>query len=456
MIRSIQGRLNLAFIGLTLITFAVLWLLQGMTLRNTAYENVGDRMKSDALTVLRALEPVEDGSLRVNPQVISAVYQQPMSGHYFQYQVDGDIWRYSRSLWDEEIPTYDGRPIGEGGLTLQRKNNKPWLVYDTEFTKAGHKVRIVLAEDVSHIDAVIKRLSLWVAAIGVLFIVVLLIAQIVIIRTGLHSLNRVREDIVRLKEGELRNLPESHTLEVAPLVDEINYLADSMCVRLERSRNAVGNLAHAAKTPLTVIDRQIEALSHLSPECAKTLQQQSQQLRELLERELTRARIAGSAMPGQRVLIEEELAKLIRTMKMIHRDKDLNYEVQVCSTTFFPGERDDLAELMGNLVDNASKWANSTVRVRGKLNETCLELCIEDDGPGIPEAQRSQIVSRGARLDESVSGHGLGLSIVAEIVRQYQGKFELLTSPLGGLHVHLLLPRKRNADMHAELVEEGR
>lgn len=148
MIRSIQGRLNLAFIGLTLITFAVLWLLQGMTLRNTAYENVGDRMKSDALTVLRALEPYEGGMLRVNPQVISAVYQQPMSGHYFQYQVDGDIWRFSRSLWDEEIPTYDGRPIGDGGLTLQRKNNKPWLVYDTEFTKAGHKVRIVLAEDV--------------------------------------------------------------------------------------------------------------------------------------------------------------------------------------------------------------------------------------------------------------------------------------------------------------------
>ena len=223
-----------------------------------------------------------------------------------------------------------------------------------------------------------------------------------------------------------------------------------MSQRLERSRHAVGNLAHAAKTPLTVIDRQIETLRQSSPECANALEQQSKVLRNLVERELTWARIAGAAMPGQKVIIEEELEKLIGAMKMIYQDKELMYDVSIKSTTFFPGERDDLIELMGNLIDNASKWAEKRVRIKGMMNERCLELCIEDDGPGISPDKIDQLMSRGARLDESTNGHGLGLSIVVEIIHQYNGVFELLPSELGGLHAHLLLPRQKGIELELD------
>jgi signal transduction histidine kinase len=446
MINSIQGRLNLAFIGLTLAVFVILWFLQGMAVRNVAYEFVSARMQSDARTVLQAVMR-KDNEWQIDSNYISPVYTQPMSGHYYQFLVDDGQWIYSRSLWDEEIPTYDGKPVGQMNINLQYKRETPWLVYDNRFEKTGHRIRIVLAEDVSHIEVELERLSWWVAGIGLQFIVLLLIAQIFIIRSGLTSLARIQQNVIRLKEGDISLLPSVKTTEIAPLVNEINYMVESMSLRLDRSRHAVGNLAHAAKTPLTVIDRQIETLRQSSPQCANALEQQSKILRNLVERELTRARIAGAAMPGQKVIIEEEVDKLIKAMKMIHRDKQLGYEVCIKSTTFFPGERDDLIELMGNLIDNASKWATTQVRIRGMMNEHCLELCIEDDGPGIPADNMAQLMARGERLDESTIGHGLGLSIVMEIVRQYKGMFELLPSDMGGLHAHLLLPRQQNAEL---------
>lgn len=442
MTNSIQGRLNLAFIGLTLVVFAILWVLQGMAVREVAYEFVSARMQSDARTVLQAVMS-KDNKWQIDPEYISPVYSQPMSGHYYQFLVDDGEWSFSRSLWDEEIPTYDGKPVGKLNIDLQYKRDKPWLVYDNSFKKADHTIRIVLAEDISQIEAKLKSLSWWVAGVGLVFILLLLIVQILVIRNGLKSLTCVQQDIVRLKEGDISTLSEVQVKEISPLVNEINYMIESMSLRLDRSRHAVGNLAHAAKTPLTVIDRQIETLRESSPDCANALEQQSQALRNLVERELTRARIAGAAMPGQKVIIEEEVEKLIKAMKMIYRDKELEYEISIQSTTFFPGERDDLIELMGNLIDNASKWATTRVRIRGMMNEHCLELCIEDDGPGVSADKIGQLMSRGERLDESTVGHGLGLSIVSEIIRQYKGVFELLSSEMGGLHAHLLLPRQK-------------
>ena len=448
---SIQGRLNLAFIGLTLAVFAILWLLQGMAVRQVAYEFVSERMQSDARTLLQAVMR-KDNEWTIDPNYISPVYTQPMSGHYYQFLVDDEAWKYSRSLWDEEIPTYDGQPVGQMHINLQYKRDIPWLVYDNRFEKSGHQIRIVLAEDISHIEAKLKNLSWWVAGIGFLFIIILLMVQVLVIRRGLKSLRSMQRDIVRLKEGDISTLPEVQVKEIAPLVNEINYRVESMSLRLDRYRHAVGNLAHAAKTPLTVIDRQIETLRKSSPSCADALEQQSNALRNLVERELTRARIAGAALPGQKVIIEEEVEKLIKAMKMIYRDKTLDYEISIKSTTFFPGERDDLIELMGNLIDNASKWATTRVRIKGMMNEHCLELCIEDDGPGIPVDKMTQLMSRGERLDESTVGHGLGLSIVMEIVRQYKGKFQLLPSEMGGLHAHLLLPRQQNAELKSVML----
>lgn len=440
--RSIQTRLNFSFVVVTLLLFALFWLGQSWFLRQMAYEFVASRLSSDAYTVLRAVEMDIGQGWRVNVDNTSSVYQQPMSGHYYQVAVD-DKWFFSRSLWDGKIPHGGGQDIGQENVQLVIQNKAPWLVYDKRFMKQGREIHVVLAEDVSRIESSLAQLGWLIAALGIAAVLILLGLQIWIIRRGLRSLKDVKNDISRLKAGDIRQLSSVTTTEVEPLVTEINYLVQNMELRLQRSRNAVGNLAHAAKTPLTVIDRHIDTLLEQDIPQGQDIQEQSVRLREMIERELTRARIAGAALPGQRIYIEDELEKLVRTLKAIYREKALQFNISISAKSYFPGERDDLVELMGNLLDNASKWATEQVRVTARMDEHCLELVVEDDGPGISEEDRERLMNRGERLDESTTGHGLGMSIITEIVRQYQGQCMLERSAdLGGLMVQVMLPRR--------------
>ncbi|MCV6591040.1 MAG: ATP-binding protein [Marinobacterium sp.] len=446
--KSIQTRLNVGFITLSLVVFVVLWLANGWFLRQTAYEFVGDRLTTDAYALLRAVEVEPDGDWQLNADLVDPVYQQPMSGHYFQIAV-GEDWHYSRSLWDDRIPS-DGRgmQIGQQMVKLVHKGRSKWLVRESRFMKDGQTVHLLLAQDVGGFEKGLARLGWMVAGLGVVFLLALLVIQVLVIRSGLRALVRVQGDIGELKKGEIRQLPHSDTCEVEPLVTEINYLVQSMELRLQRSRSALGNLAHAAKTPLTVLDRQIESLNERDPEHGQAMQEQSMRLRELMERELTRARIAGAALPGQRIYIREELDKLERTLKTIYRDKALEFELALEENSYFPGERDDLVELLGNLLDNACKWADSRIRVQTLSCEDHLNILIEDDGPGIADDQIDRLLNRGERLDESTVGHGLGMSIISDIVQQYQGRMQLMRSEsLKGLKVALCLPRHSEAEV---------
>ncbi len=445
--RSIQSRLNVNFIVVTVILFGLFWVGQSWFLRQMAYEFVASRLNSDAYSVLRAVEMDIGSGWRINLDNTSSVYQQPMSGHYFQVAVDGK-WFYSRSLWDGQIPSSGGNDIGQENISLVEQNDKPTLVYSNKFMKQGREIQVILAEDISRIDESLSQLGWLLAGLGTVGLMVLLALQIFIIRRGLCSLVDVKKDILRLKSGDVRQLSSTNTAEIEPLVTEINYLVQNMELRLQRSRNAVGNLAHAAKTPLTVIDRHVDVLLEEDVEQGKGIKEQSTRLREMIERELTRARIAGAALPGQRIYIGEELEKLTRTLKAIYREKALVFKLDISAKSYFPGERDDLVELMGNLLDNASKWAESEIRIKAHMDDHCLELVVEDDGPGIPPDARERLLNRGERLDESTTGHGLGMSIITEIVRQYQGKLMLDSSQrLGGLEVQVILPRRVDLEL---------
>lgn len=445
--RSIQSRLNVNFVVVTLILFMLFWFGQSWFLRQMAYDFVASRLTSDAYTVLRSVEMDIGSGWRVNIDNTSSVYQQPMSGHYFQVAVD-EKWFFSRSLWDGRIPHDEGQDIGQENIRLIEQNNKPTLVYSKTFMKQGREIQVVLAEDISSIEESLSQLGWLAAGLGLAGLIILLTLQIYIIRHGLQSLKEVKGDITRLKTGKIRQLSTVTTAEVEPLVTEINYLVQNMELRLQRSRNAVGNLAHAAKTPLTVIDRHVDTLLEAEVAQGKDIQEQSARLREMIERELTRARIAGAALPGQRIYIEEELEKLVRTLKAIYREKALSFRIDVTASTYFPGERDDLVELLGNLLDNASKWAQGQIHIVAEMDENCLMLVVEDDGPGVPEEERARLMNRGERLDESTTGHGLGMSIISEIVSQYQGRFVLGASEeLGGLSVEVMLPRQADIEL---------
>ncbi|MGB0732214.1 MAG: ATP-binding protein, partial [Pontibacterium sp.] len=376
----------------------------------------------------------------INLDRVDQVYQQPMSGHYYQLKANKD-WIYSRSLWDQMIPEKAGQQIGDEQVRLVYKEARPWLVLDQMFEKQGVPLTLVVAQDVSRIEDSLTTLR-WGVALGSLVLLALMVGlQLVVIRRGLRSLVDVRCSISELKNGDIRRLPSANTTEVEPLVTEINYLVQTMELRLQRSRNAVGNLAHAAKTPLTVLDRYIDQLDGRAPEIAEQLREQSQQLNQLMQRELTRARVAGAALPGQRVFVHEALQKLRKTFDAIYRQKSLMLNFNTDESVYFPGEQDDLMELLGNLIDNACKFAHRRVDVEARLDLENLVLVVEDDGPGVAPEKAAMLMQRGERLDESISGHGLGLSIVTDIVSQYGGEYDFEgVSELGGLHIVVHLP----------------
>ena len=227
-------------------------------------------------------------------------------------------------------------------------------------------------------------------------------------------------------------------IEIQPLVAEINRLIELMGQRLQRSRHALGNLAHALKTPLT----QLLQLAERQPQDLRTeLERPTRQVKILIERELKRARIAGGAAPGQRVLLKREVADLVDTLGKIYREKALRIDCHIPSGSLFPGDRDDLLELLGNLLDNACQWAAGRVRLSVAESDFCLSVSVEDDGPGCPPAHLDRLTRRGARLDEDRNGHGLGLAIVADIVDQYGGFLRLGRSQdLGGFAARIEFP----------------
>ena len=309
------------------------------------------------------------------------------------------------------------------------------------FHKQRREIVITVAEDMTPLEDDLHEFQLHytLTTLVVLFVVVIL--QSLLLKRGLHPLEQVRDDVVRLEQGEVLRLREEVPREVRPLVVEFNRLLELMQQRLNRSRTALGNLAHALKTPLTVLVRLADSEAMQSqPELQAQLREQSGKIRQLLDYQLKRARLAGASAPGWQFRLHEELTPLVETLQRIYADKHLTIEMKLPQGKLFAADREDLLELFGNLLDNACKWAVQRVALTVVESEG-LEFTLEDDGPGAPAELRDQLTQRGVRLDESTLGHGLGLAIVKDIVDQYGGEIRFDQSQaLGGFFVQVTLP----------------
>jgi signal transduction histidine kinase len=228
--------------------------------------------------------------------------------------------------------------------------------------------------------------------------------------------------------------------EVAALVHEVNWLLSVLDQRLQRSRNALGDLAHALKTPLTVLQQlpREDALKS-QPEICHTLQTQTTNMQKMMERVLKRARMAGVGPTLVKFDVKQEIPALIKVLQSMYRDKNLMINFIAPDTTALLIDREDMLELAGNLLDNACKWAKSRVNLSLDINKD-IRLIVEDDGPGVSDTDITRLAQRGARLDEAVNGHGLGLSIAQLIAEQHGGQLNLRRSnELGGFCVEALL-----------------
>ena len=224
-----------------------------------------------------------------------------------------------------------------------------------------------------------------------------------------------------------------------PLAKTYNELLEYTAKQIKRSRNNLGNLSHGLKTPLAVMQQQVEALGLKDPDTAIALQQQLDAIHKMVERKLAAARITGDMLPAAQLVIPRDLHSLANTLHKVHRHKSIKCEFEIDpNIQRLPIHREDGMELLGNLLDNAFKWAKSRVSVQLSRQQERILLCIDDDGPGVAGNELDKLTQRGIRLDESVMGHGLGLSIVKEIAEQYGIELSFNHSArLGGLGIEL-------------------
>ena len=436
--KSIQRRLSLGLISVMVIVGVVLAQTSLLLFEAGLQRYLEAGLRNDSENLLVALVRGPNG-VQLDEQRLSPAYQRPFSGHYFRIDFADVHWR-SRSLWDQELPRLPEAGL-KGNLQLGPEGQQ-LLVLRSDYKRFGKLISISVAQDYTPVRESFRLMRQVGLVVGVVALLLVLVLQRVTVRRALRPLETARNQIAQLQQGQRSQLDTQVPQELEPLVAQINHLLAHTEDSLKRSRNALGNLGHALKTPMAVLlsAASSDALKD-HPQLSQLLREQLEQVQQRLNRELNRARLAGDALPGALFDCEKELPGLLATLRMIHGEHlDLAYHV--APGLHLPWDREDLLELLGNLLDNACKWADAEVRLSVSETPRGYVLAVEDDGPGIPQAQRDQVFSRGTRLDEQRVGHGLGLGIVRDIVEVWGGVLQLQESELGGLKVLIELPRR--------------
>jgi signal transduction histidine kinase len=262
------------------------------------------------------------------------------------------------------------------------------------------------------------------------------------IRRSLAAMGRLQTRLASVHRGEEQQVEGQYPAEVQPLVDDLNALLADREQRMRRALAKAGDLAHGLKTPLAVLARdarRAEASGHT--ELASSLVDQVERMRRQIDYHLAHARAAAaSAGPGTRAMVAPAVDGLIRTLQRLHADRGMTFDVAIAPDDAVRCQREDLEEVLGNLLDNACKWGRSRVRIESIRAGTSLAITVDDDGPGLDPAMAARVLERGVRADEAIEGSGLGLAIVRDLADLYGGAIALSESPLGGLRACLRLP----------------
>lgn len=371
-------------------------------------------------------------------------FDQPKSGWYWRISDGGRTILRSPSLWDEDLPDaeWEGQGTRSWGF-VQGPGGKRLLAVgqDVVASEGGPSMRLLVAADAKEIERASEAFDrmLWLATVALSL--ALALGSAVQIRLGLAPLRRLRGELAALRSGRVARLPSGgHPAEVAPLIEEMNAVLDADADLVERARSHVGNVAHAMKTPLAVISAE---LSRGASADFQQLRARTEELRRLVERHLAKAHAEAAAdrpvrggCPAAPPTIDVLSALRRISGERIVLEEELDMEA------FFQGDEGDLQEIVGNLAENACKWASSRVRVRLFEAEGGLRLVVEDDGPGMEEEFAAKATERGARLDERVPGSGLGLSIVLDLVEVLGGSLAFGRSEWGGLRAEVSIPRR--------------
>ncbi|HEX7116745.1 MAG TPA: ATP-binding protein [Steroidobacter sp.] len=443
-------RLLASVSALLVVFFGITIVALDLAFREVTNQAMRDRLEAQLLVLISASEEI-DGSLRPAPEKTDERMNNPASGLYGEIlSADGTpAWR-STSLAATGLDFSVKLPPGQRSYReLHRRDGAPvralsrsiaWQ-FDDGVTRT---FLYSVAEDLEPYYAQLNRLRgglfFW---FGVLMLL-LLGALAILLRRLLAPLRRVEREIEAIEAGTLTELGTGYPRELLGITTNLNTLLHSERERLKRYRNTLGNLAHSLKTPLAVMRNLLSGPQSRDLPIAKQLDEQVGRMDDIVKYQLKRAAASGGSTLGTvPIEVRGVLEELRSTLLKVYADRGLTCELNVAPGSLFTGDREDLTEIAGNLLDNAFKWARHRIRVTarpvpaGSGRRDGLSLTVEDDGPGIPVDERQRVLERGARLDERVSGQGIGLSVVRELAELNGASIEVDSSPLGGARIEL-------------------
>ncbi|MBT6119511.1 MAG: ATP-binding protein, partial [Rhodospirillaceae bacterium] len=391
------GRRSLSF---RLLVGAVLWIAMALVVAGLALTEIFrtqveaqfvQRLETELNALAGAIEVSSDASVSLAREPDQADFRKPYSGHYWQVaDAAGATMLYSRSLWDRPLTLpSDAPPNGVlRRLALTGPDGEPLIAVERTVTAAegGPRLRLVAAENAAFLDTPLERFEhTLIASLGVLGAGLALAAALQVV-LGLRPLHRLRERLAAVRAGRAERLAGDFPSEIEPLVAELNAVLEQNAEVVARARTQASNLAHALKTPLAVLANETADLA-AGEEAARadSLRRQTDLMRRQIDYHLARARAAGTTrVPGQRTPLAPEIGALLRTMAQVHRERGLDIASDVPREIAFRGERQDLHEMLGTLLDNACKWAAQRVRIEARADGGILVVAVEDDGPGLP------------------------------------------------------------------------
>jgi signal transduction histidine kinase len=449
---SLALRLFLLATGWIVVILLVTGLVLSSLYRQAVERAFDHRLDGYLRTLIADLATPEGPNDKFPQSLGEPLFNFPLSGWYWQItrlDTPKPQARSSRSLWDGALPHLDDSgAIIRGGARLGYvqgpDEQKLRLIERTIDLGDEGRYYVAVAGDAFEIDDEIVAFDRALIVTFAILALVLLFTTMFQVRFGLAPLKRISESLAAIRSGTAERLAGRFPVEIAPLARETNALIDSNREIVERARTHVGNLAHALKTPLSVMLNEASARGD-DPLAAKVSEQVGI-MRDQVTRHLERARLAArTAVMGTITDVVPVINSIARTMEKTNHDKNLAIALDLPAEARFRGERADLEEMVGNLVDNAFKWASARVAIEVGLEQpapgrTAVRIVVDDDGPGLTPAERAQVARRGQRLDQSKPGSGLGLSIVLELATLYGGSLTLGSSPIGGLRAELVLP----------------
>jgi len=421
--------------GLVLTVFLVLTgLALDRAFEDSALTSIQERLRGQLYLLIGKTDVSEAGQINLPAKSALARLNQPDSGLY--------AWVYSNNqiVWQSQsvisTPAHFTSNLSSGNEKFELLSNPKGFAmgYGIEWQTAKGSIPITfsITEDTTLFATQINnyRTTLWSWLGGMA--ILLLIAQLIVLRWGLRPLRTVADELRQIEQGEQQQLSSHYPAELEGLTSNLNTLLTHERAQQQRYRNALADLAHSLKTPLAVLQGAVEDPA--------TVREQSGRIQQSIDYQLQRAATAGRSGLNSPVLLRPIIETLIRALQKVYADKNITFAIDIPAELSLRADQGDLTEMFGNLLDNACKWCQQNIEYRARAIDGAVEITLSDDGPGIPENKIAHILIRGMRADEAVSGQGIGLAVVKEIADAYEGKLLLKNQTKGGLLIQLTLP----------------